>query len=415
MKNEGRLHIEMAHSSNLWTRLLYYLSSIMHVLLTVFFGYLVSARPTINPLVFVFAGASKLFAVLFAEGRNASKKTRIYSTIALASSIPLLMGLSSSVILTGVLILLLYSLYPLCNGRAPFDVIHHSLRYVFIFILGYGSLAFYSGTALLALLAIALFSVVGELLAGLGKRREFSKSAASLLGIKRSLTTVISLIFIASFIVSFVLNNMFEFPIQINETFIPFYIVPALTLDLFLTTPLMKALNEKHVDAFHIIRKKEVTVIIIMSLLFLVVFQTARISTIVAVGSRDYSFDVSIRTIIAGMNSWDVPWIVFDYINENNYCYVVFHKDGILELSQKIDGQVRYYESSLKTQLTPFQWHNFHIVLNETTVAVRLDGEYQVTTSRQLVADNCSIIISPSTPSPTGIWIACIYSIDINP
>ena len=67
MKNEGRLHTAMASSSNPWTRLLYYMSSIMHVLLTVFFGYLVSARPTINPLVFVFAGVSKLFAVLFAE------------------------------------------------------------------------------------------------------------------------------------------------------------------------------------------------------------------------------------------------------------------------------------------------------------------------------------------------------------
>ncbi len=415
MKNELGPHLEMTRSFSPWTRLLSNLSSIVHVLLTVFFGYLISLRPTINPLVFVFAVTSKLFAMMFAEDRNASKKTRIYSTIALALLIPLLTQLSSFEIIIGVLILMLYSLYPICNGRAPFDVIHHALRYIFIFILGYGSQAFWNDTALLAILAIVLFSLAGELLAGLGKGRDSIKNAASLLGIKRSLAAIISLIFIASLIASFVLNNLFEFPIQVNGTFVPFYIIPALALDLFLTKPLMKKLNEKHVDAFHLIRRKEVTAMVAMSLLILVVFQTGRIGTRVAVSSRDYSFDVGIRTLIAGAHSWDVPWIVFDYVNEDNYYYVVFHKDGILELSQKMDGQYRQYISSSATQLTPFQWHDFQIVLNETTVAVKLDGEYQVTTSRHRVAETSSIIISPSTPNPNGIWIACTYRINVNP
>jgi hypothetical protein len=387
------------------------MSSIMHVLLTVFFGYLISARPTINPLVFVFAAASKLFAVMFAEDRNAPKKTIIYSTIALASLFPLLIELSSFEIIMGVLILMLYFLYPLGNGRAPFDVIHHVLRYVLIFILGYGSQAFCNETALLAILAIALFSLAGELLAGLGKSRDSGKNAALLLGIKRSLIAIVSLDFIASLISSLVLNDLFEFPIQINRTLIPFYIIPALAFDLFLTMPLMRALNEKHVDAFHLMRRKEVIAMVIMALLILVVFQTGRTGTVLAVSARNYSFDVGIRTFIAGAHSWDVPWIVFDYVNEDNYYYVVFHKDGTLELSQKMDGQYRYYESLLKTQLTPFQWHDFHIVLNETTVAVRLDGEYQVSTTRHLVADAFSIMISPSR----GAWIACTYHISINP
>jgi hypothetical protein len=384
--------------------------------LTVFFGYVMSLRPTISRaffLVFVFAVTSKLFAMTFAEDRNASKKTRIYSTIALAFSIPLLTQLSSFEIIMGVLILMLYSLYPVCNGRAPFDVIHHALRYVLIFILGYGSEAFWNETALLAILAIVLFSLAGELLAGLGKGRDSIKSAASLLGIKRSLAAIISLIFIASLIASFVFNSLFEFPIQFNETSVPFYIIPALALDLFLTMPLMKELNEKRVDAFHLIRRKEVTAMVVMSLLTFAVLQMGRIGTRVAVNSRDYSFDVGIRTFIAGARSQDVPWIVFDYVNEDSYYYVVFHKDGILELSQKTDGQFRRYISSYATQLTPFQWHDFQIVLNETTVAVKLDGKYQVTTSRQWVPETSSIIISPSTPNPNGIWIACTYRITL--
>jgi hypothetical protein len=362
----------------------------------------------------VFAVTSKLFAIMFTESRNASKKTRIYSTIALALLIPLLTPLSSFEIIMGLSILVLYSVYPLCNGKAPFDVIHHALRYVFIFILGFGSQAFSNETALLTIFAIVLFSVAGELLAGLGKSKDSTiKNAASFLGIKRSLVAIISLIFIASLIASFVLNNLFEFPIQFNGTFVPFYIIPALALDLFLTKPLMKKLNEKHVDVFHLMRRKEVIAMVFTLLLILVLFQVGRIGTTVTVNSRDYSFDVGIRTFIAGPLSWDVPWIVFNYVNEDNYYYVVFHKDGSLELSQKIDGQYQKYVSSCATQLTPFEWHNFQIVVNETTVTVSLDGEYQVTTSRQLVAETSSIIISPSTPNQVGFWIACTYHITL--
>jgi len=403
-----------------WTKVLSNLSSVVHVLLTVFFGYLISLRPTISPtisltfcLASVFAVTSKLITIISAEGRNASKKTRIYSTIALVLLIPLLTQLSSFEIIMGVLILMLYSLYPICNGRAPFDVMHHALRYIFLFLLGYGSQPFWNETALMTILAIVLFSLAGELFAGLGKGSDSIKSAASLLGIKRSLAAIISLIFIASLIASFVFNNMFEFPIQFNGTLVPFYVIPALVLDLFLTKPLSEKLSETHVEAFHLMRRKEVAAMVVISLLILVVFQTGRIGTRVTVNSRDYSFDVGIRTFIAGPHSWDVPWIVFDYVNEDNYYYLVLHKDGILELSQKIDGQYRQYISSCATRLTPFEWHDFQIVLNETTVAVKLDGEYQVTSSRHLEAETSSIIISPSIPNPNGIWIACTYRITL--
>gem|GEM_PF-1114140 len=417
MKNELGSRLEMTRSFSPWTRLLSNLSSIVHVLVTVFFGYLISLRPTISLafcLVCVFVVTSKLFAIIFAEDKNPSKKKGIYSAIALALLIPLLIQLSSFELIMGVSILILYALYPICNGRAPFDLIHHALRYVFIFILGYGSQPFWNETALLTILAIVFFSAAGELLAGLGKGKDSIKSAASLLGIKRSLAAIISLIFIASLIAAFAFNSMFEFPIQFGSTLVPFYIIPALAIDLFLTKSLMEKLSEKHVDAFHSMRRKEVAAVVVIAIVILVVFQTGRIATRVTVNSKDYSFDVGIRTIIAGPHSWDVPWIVFDYTNEDNYYYVVFHKDGILELSQKIDGQYQQYISSYATQLTPFGWHDFQIVLNQTTVAVELDGKYQVTAPRQLIAETSSIIISPSIPNPNGpLWIACTYRITL--
>ena len=414
VKNDERTCIEMIRSSGIWARIVSWVSSILHVLLTLFVGYLISAvfsARVIDPLVFMFAATSKLFAVAFTEDRNASKNERIYSTIALALLFPLLVGLSTFEMITGVLILTLYSLYPLVDGKAPFDVVHHVLRYVFIFALGYGSV-FFNGTALLAILTIVFFSLAGELLAGLRNNSDTSKNAASLLGIKRSLIVIVSSIFIASLTGAFVFNALFEFPIQIDGTFVPFYIIPALAIDLFLTMHLREAQNGKRIDPFHLMRRKELIALLIMSLSILAIFQTGRINAAVTVDSRNYSFDVSIRTFIAGSHGWDVPWILFDYVNADNYYYVVFHTDGILELSQKINGQTRYYESSLKTQLTPFQWNDFHIVLNETTVAVTLDGEYQVSTTRYLVSDPSGITIS--VVHPTGFWITCAYTINVD-
>jgi hypothetical protein len=264
-----------------------------------------------------------------------------------------------------------------------------------------------------ALLAVVLFSLAGELLAGLRKASDSVRSTVSLLGTKGSLAVIISFIFIASLIASFAVNNVFEFPIQFSGTFVPFYVLPALALDLFLTMPLIRKLNAKYADAFHSMRRKEVPTMIVVSLLILVAFHAERVGTTVTVDARDYSFNVGIRTIIAGRQSWDVPWIVFDYINASNFYYVVFHKDGILELSERIEGQYRRYVSWCPTELTPFEWNDFQIVLNETTVTVKLDGEYQLTSSRQLVAKTSSIIISGSTPNHGPLWVACTYHITL--
>jgi len=413
--DEGTLVVVMRRSDG-WARLVSYVSSVLHVLLTVFAGYfmasLVSTRPAIDPLVYVFVAVSKLLAVAFTEDKNASRKKRVYSTVALAASFLLLVGLTTFEMVIGVLILMLYCLYPLVDGKAPFDVAHHVLRYVFIFILGYGSLAFFNETALFGVSAIALFSVVGELLAGLGKNDGAGRSAAFLLGVKRSLVVIVPSVFAASLMAALAFNGLFEFPVEIGGTSVPFYVFPALALDLFLTVPLRKVLNGKRLDPFQLMRRKELIFVLIASLLILVVLQTGGTGTPVAVNSRDYSFDVGMRTFIAGPHDWDVPWIFFDYVSKNDYYYVVFHKTGGLELSQMINGQVRSYESYVKTPLTPFEWHDIQVLLNETTVVVTLDGEYQVSTARLLVPDPSSIKVSVLHPSI--FWVGCVYSINLN-
>lgn len=401
-------------SSNIWARLVYYVSSMLHVLLAVFVGYLISAstsaRPMIDPVIFVFVAVSKLITIEFTENERTSKKTRIYLAIALALLLPLLLGLTTFEFAVGAIILVIYSVYPLVDGKAPFDVLHHVLRYFLIFVLGYGSRAFWNETALAAIAAVALFSVAGELAAGLKKNNSVKKSTASLLGSKISLTVIVSSIPIASIMATFVLNDLVEFPVQIGGISFPVYVMPALAIDIFLMTPLTKVLTGKCPDPCNLMRRRELITIFMISLSVLVLFQAGRISTEVKVNSRDYSFDVGIRTFIAGPNTWDVPWIVFDYVNDNNYYYLVLHKDGFLEISQKIDGKISYYLSSVKTQLTPFQYHNFHILLNQTTVLVTLDGEHSLVTTRNLASGPFSILIS----RPTGFWITFTYSMNLN-
>jgi hypothetical protein len=385
----------------------------MHVLVTVFAGYLISdfisGRLVLDPLVFVFAGTSKLLAVLLTEGRDAPRKRVVYSSVALALLFPLLLGLTTFEMVTGVLILVLYAVYPLVDGKAPFDVVHHVLRYVLIFILGYESQAFLNETALLAIMATALFSMAGELLAGLRKSNGTGKSTAFMLGIKRSLIVIVSSVFIASIMAAFVFNDLFEFPILVNGTFIPFYVVPAVVIDLFLTMPLVKALKGKRLDPFHLMRRQELMAVLAVVLLMLVVLQTERIGTVATVNSRDYSVDVGMRTFIAGPHDYDVPWILFDYVNKSDYYYVVFHKSGVLELSQVADGQLHAYESSVRTGLTPFEWHNFLISLNETTVVVSLDGKYEVSTARHLASSTASLEVSVRHST-----VLCMCSINVN-
>jgi hypothetical protein len=365
----------------------------------------------IDPVILVFVAVSKLITIAFTENEKACKKRRIYLAIALALLLPLLLGLTTFEFVVGALILVIYSVYPLVDGKAPLDILHHVLRYFLIFMLGYGSEAFLNKTTLLAISAVALFSIAGELAAGVKKDNSAKRSTASLLGTNISLTVIVSSIPIATIMATFVLNDLVEFPIQISGISFPVYVVPALALDVFLMTPLTKVLTGKCPDPCNLMRRRELIAIFMISLSVLVLFQTGRISTEVKVNSRDYSFDVSIRTFIAGPNTWDVPWIVFDYVNDDNYYYLVLHKDGFLEISKKIDGKISYYESSVKTQSTPFQCHNFHILLNETNVLVTLDGEHSLSTTRHSASGPFSILIS----RPTGFWITFTYSINLNP
>lgn len=394
-------------------RLLSFASSVLHVLLTVFLGYALSFKPISHPFVFLFAVASKLYAIVFEEDIEASKKVRIYQITVLILSILFITKLSLLSELTGILILILYTVYPFLKAKAPFDLLHHILRYVLLFILGYDGINFNNQMAQLALSAVVFSAVMGELLEGLRGDKINKKSTASLLGIRKSLIVVIFLAFAVSFAFSYILNYLFEFPVQISNIFIPFYMMLAPIPTLFLMKPLIETGKGKKTDTHFLIKKVEIAAIIMTLLLILVVLHTGRVETDIIVGSRNYNFDVEIKTIIAGTNTWEVPWILFDYVDQDNYYYVLLHKNGMLELSQVIDGQRETYIASIKTPSTAFQWHNFRINPNNTTITVALDGKYQLTAPRNSTGTVFRIKISSSIPG--HFWLANIAKMNWMP
>ena len=390
-------------------RFLLYTSSLLHVLLVAFIGYLISLRETGLTAILLFAAASKLFSVIFGEDAEASKRTRICSAVPLSVSIIFLCKLSQFQLIAGISILTVYACYPLMEGKAPFDVLHHALRYALLFLLAYNTASLNDALASLALLVIALFSAAGELISGLPNKTK-NRGTASLLGIRRSSIAAALLILIASLVSAYAFNIMYEFPIQVGNMSIPFYTLPALLIAYILVRPLIKAANGGRADLPYSFRKKEAMTLAIMSITVLAVLWGGATNVDTAVNSRDYSLDVEIRTIIAGKNSWDLPWILFDYRNQSNYRYLLLHKDGTLELSQVVNGQRETHIASLKTTLNPFQQHSFHITLNETAIVIALDGEYQMSAPRHQSDSTSRIKISSRTPC---LWLAYIRNLNI--
>jgi hypothetical protein len=130
----------------------------------------------------------------------------------------------------------------------------------------------------------------------------------------------------------YVLNSLFEFPIQILSLTMPFYEVPSLIITCLFVKPLVKVVEGKYVEVSSPIKKRELAIAATASVVMLTVLLTGEINVDRPISSMNYSFTAKIRTIVAGKDDWNVPWILFDYTDQNNYYYFLLHKDSILKL-----------------------------------------------------------------------------------
>jgi hypothetical protein len=91
-------------------------------------------------------------------------------------------------------------------------------------------------------------------------------------------------------------------------------------------------------------------------------------------GSNCYSFSVKVTTVIAGRNSWEVPWIWFAFKDEKNSYYLLLHSNGVLELSRITNGVRIVGLAFVNTSLTPFEGHIFEVNVKNTKVEVYVDN-----------------------------------------
>ena len=395
-------------------RFVFYISSLLHVLLVAFLGYFISLTVGVPPnltiffVVSFFALTSKLFSIMLGEDVKASRKTKIFSIIPFSLSIIVVFAkFSFFQILMAMVILVLYMVYPLLRGKIFLDIFHHTSRYAFLFLLAFGSINL-DYIAFLTLLTIILFSMAGELISGLRREGKY-QGTVSLLGFKKSLIFTAGLMVSGLLVSVYIFNGMFDFPIFVGNFSIPFYFIPSIILAYFLVKPLIKALKTGRMDVFYIVRKKEVMAIVVIFILFTFVW-VGKTNLEIPVNSKNYSFNVEIRAFIVGKNTWDVPWILFDYVDENNYYYILLHKHGVLELARLVEGKREPYIASIQTSQTPFQTHKYHVFLNKTTITVILDGKYKLTAPRHPPATNPKIKISSEIPV---FWFAYVGKLNI--
>ena len=319
---------------------------------------------------------------------------------------------SSFQILLGLSNLALYALYPFFQGKALFDVLHHVLRYVLIFFLTYGSGSWSLDdfTVVLSLLTVVSFSVAGELISGL-HQKERSKGTVSLLGERKSSMVAILSIIVAALSLVCVLDSLFEFPIQVADFTMPFYVLPSLMITYLFVKPLIRVARNEHVEIWDSCKRRELLIAAIVSAIVLIILLAGEVNIDRVVNTRNYDFTLELKTIVAGKYDWNVPWILFDYIDPNNYYYFLLHKNGILELGRVSDGQYQGYLATLNERVNTFQLHRFDVHVNNTIV-ITLDRKYSLTAPRNHENNTSRITLSSTRPCP---WLAYVYGLDTLP
>ncbi|MEM2094602.1 MAG: hypothetical protein QXI32_04835 [Candidatus Bathyarchaeia archaeon] len=392
----------------MWKRCcLPYGSSFIHVLLASSAGYMFSLDPYTPDLarlgyVLIFGVASKLFSILIYY--NASRRVKILSLLPFLASISVLGRLNSQIFL-GILVLALYASRPLFE-RVLLDVLHHVLRYVLIFVLASGFQSQVSTPYILAMSALVLFSIAGELLAGL--RKHNVGGTVLFLGTRKSLILAALSIVTAIQFASLAFNSVFEFPIRVGELTIPFYILPSLGVAYVLTRPIFRALKGELFEVPTSIRKSELLVVVALSVITLATLYAGRTHIDEIFDSEFIHFSVKMRIVIAGKYSWNVPWILFDYINQSNYYYFLLHKDGILELGRVIQGRYEGYVALSDAHVDAFQTHQFKVFL-DSTIRIVMDDKYELMAPRLWPNRTSRVRVISTIPSP---WLAFI---ELNP
>lgn len=326
-----------------------------------------------------------------ARGEMTNKAAAFIAIVFLAISIFLLMLLPSRIVpfgMAGLFLSLTYSWGVRAKFKPPIDVVYHGSMFALPFLMGYLLYRPLDENCLLGSFSICIVGAVAELMQEIRDHdvdTAWGKTTATVLGKKKSLTLCLLLMIILGLLSFIIVDRTLSFSFNIWGSSVPFQLVALPLLSLLLMKPLISGIvtNAGQQLVYDRFRKRAlvISVIVLCSSVAVVVYGCEN-SVDVAVSATNYSFDLAARTIVAGREGSDVPWILFDYVDQDNFYYLILHKNGILELGQTVNAKYEGYIASINTGLSPFQTNQFHVSANGTTIQVTLDKQYHLTAPR---------------------------------
>ena len=360
---------------------------------------LIASNAQLLPQLLFFAIVSKCFALTLEK-----RLRRTWSILFLLLSLAVMAYFPTLFhVILGILLLITYLTYfKIINAgnKSPLDVLNHGLRYVLLYILAHGLEGLDSLLSLLGMVVVFTSGIAGELLVGVDSKHGYSKSTAVIIGAGKAKVLAILLLFVSFTLGSIVLNALYEFPLSAGTFTIPAYLVLSLTLWLVFSISIMR----NHRRPFSDVRRKEF--LIFASILVLILILNQLGETMYSTNDDCGVVEVNVRTVISGKSSWDVPWIIFDYVDENNFYYIVLHKDGILELSKVIKGERELFLEHYQTKLSPFEYHVYVLEFNRTNITVYVDNVKYFTVPR---ISNDGLVIGVSRRIQRNpFWIAWV-------
>lgn len=263
--------------------------------------------------------------------------------------------------------------------RPLLDILYHGAHCALPFVMAYTLYMKLDETGLLVTAIIWIGGAVSELMREVRNfefDRNFGKTTVVMLGVRKSLflclglmLTWLSLIWIAS-------ERIFFFPLTFADFSLPsqFLVLPPLSF--FILMPIIKGIQKEafQTDTRVRFRKRALYVLLILISSSVAVFSYS--STIYNYGGLDwenYVVGLDARTVIAGSESWGVAFIRFRYMDEANHYYLLLHRGGTLEFT-KVVASEKTFLRFVETDLSPFDWHNFEIVLDGPRIRVSVDG-----------------------------------------
>lgn len=378
------------------------LTSLAHVAATVLFGELLNLSQVPGLLLIGFALTSKTFALFAGENERFFKHLRWASVPLAIASLVFLAFLPVQDMVLGVAIMLLYLNYPRllkARERSPLDVLFHGTRYAILFWIGYGGAV--TGTSIAAASIVFCFGVAGELLVGLRNNGKW-KTTASIIGIASTVRIVNVLTFVLILLGSYLFSTVVNFPLLIGGVSIPVPLLIGIVVALFITRPVSR---HKSWIAPVSVRRREILVIAIVTLLFVGIPLTTRVDLASGASQSNYTVIVGMQLIVTGPHTFDGQWIIFNYRNPENYYYVLLHTNGTLELARDANGSVDAHLMDVQTGLSPFQWHEYNITVVGGIAQISVDGHLYIT--MQIQDPGGQVMVDQFFPKP-NYWVVSV-------